>query len=189
MPRQGLTKEIIILKAVEIINQKGYTKLTFAVLSKELNVKPPAMFKHFMNIEDLKSSLTLAAINGLKICLKDALVGVSGEKALISLCNTYRNFARDNKGLYKAMQPIYFKDKNVILAANDLMILIISILKEFDLNEGSYIHLVRLIRSSLHGFVVLETDFNFGMSANIDESFKHQIKAILFMVKSFTVEK
>ena len=66
MPRQGLTKEIIISKSVDIINLFGYQKLTFVLLAKELNVKPPAMFKHFKNIEGLKQALALRAINGLK---------------------------------------------------------------------------------------------------------------------------
>ena len=63
--------------------------------------------------------------------------------------------------------------------------IIISVLKGFNIAEENYIHLLRVIRSSLHGFVVLEIEFNFGMPGSIDKSFEHQIKAIVFMIKSF----
>lgn len=186
MPRQGLTKEIIILKALDIINRSGYQMLTFVNLAKELDVKPPAMFKHFNNLEDLKCSLTLKAVNGLKENLQKSLIGISGKKAISSLCHTYREFARNNHGLYISMQSNHFKDREVSLAATELMSIIVSIIKGFDINEKNHIHIVRLIRSSLHGFAILETDFNFGMSKDIDESFQLQIEAILYMIQSYS---
>ncbi len=186
MPRQGLTKDIIISEAIVIINQIGYSNLTFVNLAQRLKVKPPAMFKHFKNMDDLKRLLTLRAVNGLKESLQKALVAVSGEKAITSFCHAYRNYARMNSGLYSAMQAVYFKDNEIAAAATHMMSLIISVLNGFDIDEQNYIHLLRLIRSSLHGFVILETDFKFGMSKNIDDSFQLQIDAIVYMIKSYS---
>ena len=185
MPRQGLTQDIIIQKSVQFINEQGYQKLSFAALSKLLDVKPPAMFKHFKNIDQLREYLTLVSIKMLKQKLQDAATGRAGEAALTSVCNAYRDFAKANRGLYQAMQPSYFgRNKEIEQAAIQLMSIIITVLKGFEIGEEHYIHLLRVIRSSLHGFVVLELEYGFGMTANIDISFEHQINAIIFMIKS-----
>jgi len=186
MPRQGLTQDIILNKTVQLINEQGYQKLSFVLLAKLLDVKPPAMFKHFKNMDQLKESLTLVSVKMLKQKLQDAATGRAGEEALSSICHAYRDFAKANRGLYQAMQPSYFgRNKEIEQAAIQLMSIIINVLKGFDVAEEHYIHLLRVIRSSLHGFVVLELEYGFGMTANIDISFEHQINAIIFMIKSF----
>jgi len=186
MPRQGLNRETILYKAVEIINLRGYQQLTFAILATELGVKPPAMFKHYKNLDALRQNLTLHGLNMLKQHLQDAVTGRSGEEAFNALCHAYRDFAKANKGLYQAMQPSYFvNSKEVEQTAMQLMGIMIRVLKGFNIAANNYIHPLRILRSSLHGFVVLEIDFHFGMPGSIDTSFQQQIKTLLHMVKSF----
>ena len=186
MARKGLTREIILQKAIEVINNLGYQKLSFTILSSEFDVKPPAMFKHYNNISELKEALTLYGIRKLKQSLQDSVTGKSGIEALTALCLAYRSFAKKNIGLYQAIQPSFFsKNKEIEQAAMYLMGIIISVLKGFNISEENQIHLLRVIRSSLHGFVVLEIEFHFGMPGSIDRSFEHQINALLFMIRSF----
>ena len=123
MPRQGLNREIILHKAIDIINRTGYRKLSFAVLASELGVKPPAMFKHYKNLDSLKQNLTLHGLKMLKQSLQDVVTGKSGEQALRALCHAYRDFVRSNKSIYQAIQPAYFsKNKEVEQAAIQLMV-------------------------------------------------------------------
>ena len=151
MARQGLTREKILQKAIDIINSQGYQKLSFVILSSEFDVKPPAMFKHYSNIFELKETLTLYGIKMLKQSLQDSVTGKSGVEAITALCHAYRNFSKENKGLYQAIQPSYFgKNKEIEQAAIQLMGIIISVLKGFNISEENYIHLLRVIRSSLH---------------------------------------
>jgi len=186
IPRQGLTRERILEKAIDIINKRGYNTLSLAMLSSELNVKAPALFKHYRNFDDLKENLTLFGIQSLKQKLQDAVTGKAGEQALFGLCHSYRDFAKTNSGIYQAIQPAYFKKgKEIEQAAVELMTIILNVVKGFDIDSKHYIHALRVIRSSLHGFVVMEIEFGFGMSANIDQSFEHQINALIFMIKSF----
>ena len=186
MPRQGLTRERILEKATDIINRRGYNTLTLAMLSAELHVKPPALFKHYRNFDDIKENLTLSGIKSLKQKLQDAVTGIAGEQALAGMCYAYRDFAKSNTGIYQAIQPAFFrKNKEIEQAAVELMAVILNVVKGFDIDSAHYIHVLRIIRSSLHGFVVLEIEFGFGMSANIDQSFEHQINALILMIKSF----
>jgi len=186
MPRRGLTREIILRKAIEVINSQGYQKLSLAILSTEFNVKPPAMFKHYKGITELKEALTLIGLKMLKQYLQDSVTGKSGEQALASLCHAYRSFAKENKGLYQAIQPSFFgKNKEIEQAAMQLMGIMISVLKGFNIAEENYIHLLRVMRSSLHGFVILEIEFHFGMPGSIEKSFEHQINAIRILIRSF----
>ena len=185
MPRQGLNREIILRKAVDLINKDGYSNLTLAALAAEFNVKPPALFKHYKNLDGLKESLTLYGISILKQCLQDALTGKAGEHAVAAMCHAYRNFARSNTGLYQAIQPYYFrKNKTIEDAAMQIMIIMTRVLDGFNIEQENYIHLLRVIRSSLHGFVVLEFDFGFGVTGSIDLSFEHQINSLIALIKS-----
>ena len=59
------------------------------------------------------------------------------------------------------------------------------VLKSFDIDKENYIHILRVIRSSLHGFVVMEIEFGFGMSANIEQSFEYQIDTLIILIRSF----
>lgn len=186
MPRQGLNRDIILREAAKCINEQGYQKLSLALLSSRLDVKPPAMFKHYHNLDELKESLALYGLKMLKQHLQDSVTAKSGEPALIALCHAYRNFAKTNRGIYQAIRPSYFgKNKEIEQAAHQVMSIIISVLKGFEISEENYIHLLRVIRSSLHGFIVLELEFGFGMPASINVSFEHQINAILIMIKDF----
>jgi AcrR family transcriptional regulator len=186
MPRQGLTKGIILEEAVRFINERGYKELTFTVLAAQLIVKPPALFKHYKSLDALKESLTHHGIKKLREKLQDSVTAKSGEQALEALCHAYRNYAKINRGLYQAIQPAYFgRNKEIEQAAMQLMGIIISVLKGFDIADKDLIHPLRIIRSSLHGFVVLEIEFGFGMPGNIDVSFGYLINSIIFMIKSF----
>ena len=186
MPRQGLNREIILYKAIDIINRRGYQQLSFTILASELGVKPPAMFKHYENLDALKQNLALHGLKMLKQSLQDVVTGRSGEQALTALCHAYRDFAKSNKSVYQAIQPSFFlKNKEVEQAAMQLMGIMMRVLKGFKIAEQNYIHPLRIIRSSLHGFVVMETEFHFGTPGSIDKSFEAQIRALLFVVKSF----
>lgn len=186
MPRQGLTRQIILDRTIQLINEQGYYKLSFALLASVFNVKPPAMFKHYNNLDELKEALTLYGVRKLKQSLQDSVTGKSGEEAVRAICHSYRDFAKTNYGIYQSIQSKYFKkNKEIEHAAMQLMGVIINVLKGFNIVEENYIHLLRVIRSSLHGFIVLEVEFGFGMPGSIDESFEHQINALIFMINFF----
>lgn len=187
MPRQGLTREIILQEAIRLINEKGYNSLSFTVLAKNFDVKPPAMFKHFRSIEELKKSLTLYGIQKLRQALQDSVTATAGETALQALCIAYRVFAQLNPGLYQAIQPAHFvKNKHIEQESIQLMEIFFRVLKSFNIEGENLVHLLRIIRSALHGFVVLEIGFGFGLTANIDISFNYQIKNIQTLVKQFS---
>jgi len=187
MPRQGLNKEVITKSAREFIKENGYSSLTLAALAKRLDVKPPALFKHFKNLEEIKEVLALQALVLLKQQIQDAVTGVAKEEALKNLCQAYRDFAKENPGLYHAMQPSYFGKNNVIdKAGESLLFVIASVLKGFGVKDDNLIHLIRVIRSSLHGFILLEIEGGFGMPQDIELTFKMHIDMIL---KTITYSK
>jgi len=187
MAHRGLTRDLIMQKAISLINDSGYKNISFTAISESFQVKPPAMFKHFKNLEELKESLTLYGIKKLKQNLQNSVIGESAEPALRALCKAYRNFARTNSGLYLAIQPSYFNsNKEIEREAIALMEIIIRVIKGFSIAAENIIHLLRIVRSSLHGFVVLEIEFGFGMPGNIDISFDHQVDALIAMVKTFS---
>jgi hypothetical protein len=144
------------------------------------------LFKHYRNLDGLKESLALYGISGLRQTLQDAVTGKAGERAVAGMCHAYRNFARSNTGLYQAIQPSYFRrNKTIEDAAMQLMMIMTRVLDGFNIQQENYIHLLRVIRSSLHGFVVLEFDFGFGITGSIDLSFEHQINSLVALIKSF----
>lgn len=53
MPRTGLSKEEIIEKAAELVNEKRLSYLSVTTLTDYLGIKKPSLYNHMKTIEDM----------------------------------------------------------------------------------------------------------------------------------------
>jgi len=63
-------------------------------------------------------------------------------------------------------------------AARQLVDVVIAVLRAYGLDGDDAIHGVRVIRSALHGFVMLETGGGFGIPLDLDESFARLVATL-----------
>lgn len=178
MPRQSLDKTKIIETAVHLANAQGLEQVTLAALAKQLGIKTPSLYNHIDGMSGLKKELALYGIQKLKEQLTQAAIGKSGDKALFSIGTAYVSFARTHPGLYEATLPVSH-DPDIQEAGDGIVKLLLRVLEEYNLQEEEALHVVRGIRSLVHGFASLELKGGFSLSLDHDESLKRLLQTYL----------
>lgn len=176
MPRQGLSRAAVIAAAVKIANKKGYSELTLGNLARQLDIKPPSLYKHVSSLDDLQDALGIIAAEALAAELAPAMEIHSPQQALRAACDIYRGFARKKPGLYSALQPAMARrSADFQIAATALLKIIFRLVTAVGVKDSELVHAVRALRSMLHGFAELESIGGFGMPEDIGMSFRYQV--------------
>ncbi|MEK4031121.1 WHG domain-containing protein [Pseudobacillus sp. FSL P4-0506] len=171
-PRMKLDLSVVLQKAVELIDDNGLEQLSIGVLAKELQVRPPSLYNHINGLDELKQKLAIHGIKSLYECMLQAAVGRSGDEAIRALSQTYIEFVRTHPGLYEAATRFPDpEDRELHQAQQAIVKLVVKVLQAYNLKEDTAIHMVRGLRSILHGFTSIEQMGGFAMSLDIDQSF------------------
>jgi len=177
-PRQGLDFKKVIQTGGNLANREGFYAVTIASLAKELNVRPPSLYNHIKGLEELRKELALSGLQQLYHLLKSAVEHASAEDAVYQLSKAYVSFVRKSPGIYEATATVAprIKDEEVQKASDNIVFLVLDVLKPYQLPENEALHAVRSLRSILHGFSSLEHKGGFGMSLSTDETLDFLIR-------------
>jgi hypothetical protein len=104
-----------------------------------------------------------------------AVAGKARGAALVGFADAYRGFAKDRPGLYAAsnLQVDPTPDHQKIVRVSYALVEGYGIEAEPDATDA-----VRLLRSTFHGFVHLESTGGFGHSRDLDASWHRMITAL-----------
>ncbi|MEI2390581.1 TetR/AcrR family transcriptional regulator [Priestia megaterium] len=177
-PRQGLDFKKVIQTGGNLANREGFYAVTIASLAKELNVRPPSLYNHIKGLEELRKELALSGLQQLYHLLKSAVEHASAEDAVYRLSKAYVSFVRKSPGIYEATATVAprIQDEEVQKASDNIVFLVLDVLKPYHLPENEALHAVRSLRSILHGFSSLEQKGGFGMSLSTDETLDFLIR-------------
>lgn len=99
--RRRLNRERVIEKAAEMADEAGaVTAVTLTALANALNVRPPSLYNHVDNLEDLQYGMAVYGAQQLILELRQASLGLVGREAILALADAYRRFAHAHPGLY-----------------------------------------------------------------------------------------
>lgn len=184
-PRIGLDLSTIIQAAVELADTRGLEEVTLASLSQKLGIKSPSLYNHVNGLAGLRHKLAVYGLTSLNDKLLRAAAGRSGDDAVLSISQAYMEFARLHPGLYEATLPAQdYGDPEWQGISNDLVQLLLQVVNAYDLEEEIAIHLVRGLRSILHGFASLERSGGFGMPIHLDDSIMTVLRTYLAGMRS-----
>jgi len=176
--RPGVTRERVVETAAAIIDSDGLPALSLASLAQTLGVRTPSLYNHIGGLEDLRGALRLRGLEALEQRLQRATVGRARRDALVALAEAYRAFAHEHPGLYALTLgavgdvPDGARDAHAAAAAaRRLVEVVVSVLQGYALEGDEALHATRALRSSLHGFVALESAGGFGLPLDLDVSF------------------
>jgi len=179
VPRAGLNPDRVVEEAERIANEVGLSELTLAALAERLGVRQPSLYKHVAGMAGLQRSMSIRAKLELADVLGRAAVGRSGADAIAAMSGAYRQWALHHPGRYEAAQwgPSSgdSEDEAASLAAVKVCT---DVLSAYCLHGDDAIHAVRALRSTLHGFVTLESGGAFGLPVDIDRSFERLIHGL-----------
>lgn len=169
--RAKIDLEIILQKSTEMIDKNGLDYLSFSLLAKELEIRPPSLYNHVNSLDDLKQLLAIQGLKGLYEYMLHAGIGKSGDEAIHAISRAYVEFVRKHPGLYMAATRIpHSLNEEFAHHQQAILQLVVRVLEIYELNEEVAIHIVRGLRSILHGFTSLEQMGGFGMPLDIDHS-------------------
>ncbi|MGX7418555.1 TetR/AcrR family transcriptional regulator [Carnobacterium gallinarum] len=180
MKKNKVTKERIIASAISVADQKGLQQITLKDVAAILDIKTPSLYNHIAGLDDLVNLLAYDGLTKLKNQLINAVLGLSGKEALFSMGMAYRNFAKESPSLYEATQLVHlWKNKETQQLAESIVELMSIFLESYHFSNEKKISIIRMLRSYLHGFSLLEMQQSFGMPLNIDKSFQFGLSTIL----------
>jgi AcrR family transcriptional regulator len=187
MPRAGLTEDRVVAEAEQMADEDGLGQLSLTALAGRLGVRQPSIYKHIDSLAGLRRSISVRAKAELGDVLARAAVGRSGADAIRSMSRAYRTWALAHPGRYEAAQvapaPGDADDEAASLA---VVRICADVLAGYQLYGDDAIDAIRALRSTLHGFVALESGGGFGLPVDIDRSFEHLIRGMVTAFASWT---
>lgn len=170
--RIKLEVPIILQVATELVDEHGLDQLSIGSLAEKLKVRPPSLYNHLDGLNELKQKLAIQGVKKLYDYMLQAAVGRSGDDAIREVSKAYIQFVRLHPGLYDASARFPdANDKELQQAQESIVQLVVQILQAYNLEEEMAIHMVRGLRSILHGFTSIEQMGGFGMPHDINKSF------------------
>jgi AcrR family transcriptional regulator len=183
--KRGITLDDIVASASRLADEWGWEALTLAGVARDLGIRSPSLYAHVEGLEGLRRALALHAARDMTRCLEHGAEGRKGEEALHAILRAYRRYAQRHPGRYAAVQRAVPPDQDDELyeALGSVVVPVVTALAEAGVEPERRIHLVRALRSALHGFVVLEAGGGFGRPEPKEESFDHLVELLLAGVR------
>ena len=178
----SLTKQDVINAAIACIEQEGESALGVNRVARELGIKPPAIYKHLRGNAELKKATVIAIYQLYFTELKQKIAGIEGGRNLLKVGGlATRDFARLHPGLYRVMtqfqlQPEDPQSASIIKETQDMFD---AILDSQDLSTDKLIDIMRMVNSTIVGFINLEQSGLLTLPRSSDDSFEVMLDALL----------
>ncbi|MEU6382588.1 TetR-like C-terminal domain-containing protein [Streptomyces bauhiniae] len=179
MARAGITAERLVAAAAELADEAGFEHVTLSALARRFGVKDASLYSHVRNLNDLRTRLALYAGGELIDRIAAAVAGRAGRDALTAFANAYRAYALEHPGRYAATQIRI--DQSLIAdspALRRTAEITYGMLRAYGLTEPDLTDAVRLLRSTFHGYCVLESAGGFGAGRTVDASWAKGVEAL-----------
>ncbi|MGW2209844.1 TetR/AcrR family transcriptional regulator [Streptomyces sp. NPDC001781] len=179
MARAGITAGRLVAAAAELADEAGFEQVTLSALARRFGVKDASLYSHVRNLNDLRTRLALYAGGELIDRIAAAVAGRAGRDALAAFANAYRAYALEHPGRYAATQIRV--DQSLVAdspALRRTAEITNGMLRAYGLSEPDLTDAVRLLRSTFHGYCVLESAGGFGAGRAVDASWDKGVEAL-----------
>ncbi|MCZ0206125.1 TetR-like C-terminal domain-containing protein [Streptomyces achromogenes] len=179
MARAGLTVERLVEAAAELADEAGFDRLSVSALARRFGVKDASLYSHVRNLQDLRTRLALYAGGELIDRIAAAVAGRAGKEALTAFAGAYRDYALEHPGRYAATQiridQALIADSPALRRTAEITY---GMLRGYGLTEPDLTDAVRLLRSTFHGYCVLESAGGFGADRDVRASWDKAVDAL-----------
>lgn len=185
MTRAGLTTERVVRAGAALADEVGFDHVTLSGLARHFGVQTASLYSHVAGSEDLRTRIALLALAELADLSAAALAGRSGKVALAALGDVHRDYAREHPGRYDATRHRLDPTSPAASAGVRHAELVRAVLRDYDLAEPEQTHAVRLLGSTVRGFVDLERAGGFDHSPpDSRESWRWVVDALDAVLRS-----
>lgn len=171
--KAGITVEDIVEAAAAIADSDGLAAASLSAVAAQLGIKTPSLYNHIAGLPGLRRELALHASAALAAVFEVETAGLGPRDAIRAAAVAYRRWATEHGGLYESLLPAATPagDPELYEAMAVPARSLLSHFTQLGYSPEEAIHLIRGLRSMLHGFVDLERQGGFGMPVDLDESF------------------
>ena len=186
MARAGLTADRLTQAAAELADEVGFENVTVSALARHFGVKDASLYSHIRNAHDLRVRVAVQALAELADRVAESLMGRSGKDALVAFANAYRTYAREHPGRYTATQMALDPDTAATSAAGKHSEMTRALLRGYDLWEPDQTDAIRMLHSTFHGYVSLETAGAFHHTPRpVDASWSRALDALDSLLRAW----
>jgi AcrR family transcriptional regulator len=180
VPRVGLTGDDVVASAAGLADEIGFHGITMGLLADRLGVRAPSLYKHVGGLADVQHRLATLAMTELGEVIRDAVAGRAGRDALAAMLTALRGYVGAHPGRYAATVGAEFTgpDDPLLAAGTRVINSIAAVLRGYGIGEAEMNHAIRTIRSTMHGFAMLEASGGFQWDADPEESFEWMISFV-----------
>jgi AcrR family transcriptional regulator len=179
--RPRASKALIAEAGIALLRADPAEGLGFNRVARALGIQPPSLYNH---VDDGEALRRLVAVRAWQLFC-DACERTQGRKrgarALRAFGAAYRQFARDEPGLFDLMEAVALDPTaaDYLPSMQRIVRLFAGPLEDLGIPAADRTHLIRALRAAVHGFVVLERRGQFAMAENVDESFTRMLNRLL----------
>ncbi len=186
MPRAGLDAAVVIERAAELLDESGTEGLSLSALAASLGVKTPSLYKHVDGTAGLQRGIMLRAKAAFGLVIGNAAIGRSRDDAIIGMSTAYRAWALAHPGQYPlTVRAPVDGDAEDEAASSAIVEVIFAVLAGYGLHGGDAVDATRFLRSSIHGFVALETGGAFGLPVDLERSFARLVDSVVVALSTW----
>jgi len=183
MPRVGLTTDRLVEAAAELADEAGFDHVSISALARRFGVKDASLYSHVRSLGELRTRLALFVGGEMIDAIGSAVVGLAGKDALVAFAGAYRRYALQHPGRYAATQIRIDPERDRELTADSPVLrrtaeITYGMLRGYGLDEPDLTDAVRLLRSTFHGYCMLEAGGGFGAPRDVRQSWDKAVDAL-----------
>ena len=186
MARQGLTRADVIGAAIEMIESEGLHSFSLRELAGRLHIKAASLYNHIRNMDELYTEIGYYVISELKKVQLDAIAGKQRAEAVKALADAYYRFGKERPELYKVILSLpMVKNDAIHRAGFDIVEPIMSAMAGYRLTREQMMHLQRVFRSIMHGFISQEEAGCFRQfPVGVGDSYQMAVRGFILLLES-----
>ncbi len=186
MPRPKLSTADVVDTAVMLADSAGFDAVSLSAVARTLGVQPPSLYSHVRDLAALRDGIAEAALQELGTRISVAIAGLSGGSALRGLANAHRSFAEASPGGWQSLQRRVGQSVADSSAARAVVALTRATLRGYALPESEHVHAIRLVGSTINGFITLESLGSFDHSdPGPDVSWERALDALDLLLRAW----
>ena len=182
----SLTRQNVIEAAIALVEREGASVLGVNRVAKELNIKPPAIYKHLNGNAELKKAVALAIYRRFFAEFKQKTAGIKEPRAFLKAGGlASRDFARSHPNWYRVMmqfqlQPDDPESASVIRESQSFFKVL---LDSDNISETKLVDIMRMANATIVGFIALEQSGLLTLPYSTDDSFEVMLDALYVAVE------
>ena len=186
---KGLSREKIVLAAIEVLQKNGFASFSLRALAESLNVKAASLYKHFKSMDELTVAVALKVYEEFDVLREEAVAQAkTRQEAMLALAMAYKEFAYAHPSFYHLLLVLPKMDKQELeLVTARIYAPIINMYK---LEDEAKAHWTHIYMATVVGFMVGKGS---GLSScshvNTSASFRLAIRNIISALESLEREQ